>query len=416
MKLATIKQSIQIRMWSSLILKFIHSKDGASTSIRALVISMLILLLNMITGMITARVLGPAGRGDLAAIVLCAEMLAFTMTFGIPAALLYNMKRKPEEAAKLYISALMMTGVCSIAALGIGFTIIPYWLHSYSSEIIAYAQMAVLVTPVILITFIHKSMFRARNEFHIFNRLRMLLPLVTILMLITLFIGDWMTPLTAAMSYLLPYCPFVIWNMVRFVRMYKLKWNNAFNNLKDSILSLYHYGMRAYGVDFLGNIALYIDRVIVVGMLSPAHFGIYVVAVSLSRMVNIFQHSISLVLFPKASELTVDKIIILTTRVFRISNLVALVGVLILLWIAPIVLTLLYGEEFAGALNTFRVLVLEVMIGGINGCGQTWNCHDYASGRAYRLDTIVVCTGAYVWHHRSSVCTIGISNHSSFVY
>ena len=92
--------------------------------------------------------------------------------------------------------------------------------------------------------------------------------------------------------------------------------------------------------------------------------GLYAVAVSLSRMVNIFSTSIIAVLFPKASGLEKEQAVALTFRVFRISTFVALLASVCLMIVAPFVFHILYGPEFKEALGVFRLLLLEVSIGG----------------------------------------------------
>lgn len=59
----------------------------------------------------------------------------------------------------------------------------------------------------------------------------------------------------------------------------------AYQNLKR----LFTYGLGSYGNDLLGNFSTYIDQIVIVGLLRPADLGLYVVAVSLSRMVNFSQ-------------------------------------------------------------------------------------------------------------------------------
>lgn len=53
-----------------------------------------ILGLNVLTGIIIARFLGPEGRGEQAAMIMWPRFLAYSLTLGIPAALVYYMKKK----------------------------------------------------------------------------------------------------------------------------------------------------------------------------------------------------------------------------------------------------------------------------------------------------------------------------------
>lgn len=50
-------------VWSSL-RRFTKSKDNSSAAVKTMFVSVLILLVNMLTGVLTARYLGPTGRGN----------------------------------------------------------------------------------------------------------------------------------------------------------------------------------------------------------------------------------------------------------------------------------------------------------------------------------------------------------------
>lgn len=51
------------RVWSTF-RRFTKSKDNSSAAVKTMFVSVLILLVNMLTGVLTARYLGPTGRGS----------------------------------------------------------------------------------------------------------------------------------------------------------------------------------------------------------------------------------------------------------------------------------------------------------------------------------------------------------------
>ena len=61
---------------------------------------------------------------------------------------------------------------------------------------------------------------------------------------------------------------------------------------------LLSYGIRSYGIDLCGTLSLYVDQALVVRILQPSLMGTYVVALSLSRMLNVFHTAVVMVLFP----------------------------------------------------------------------------------------------------------------------
>ncbi|SEU00283.1 lipopolysaccharide biosynthesis protein [Paenibacillus sp. NFR01] len=346
-------------LWSML-RSFTKSKDNSSAAVKTMFVSVLILLVNMLTGVLTARYLGPSGRGEQTAMVNWSQFLAFSLSFGIPSALIYNAKKNPQEAGALYRMALLIAVGFGLLAMTIGIVVLPYWLNSFSESVVAFAQWSMLLCPLIVISQVNNAAFQFRGDYRTFNLMRYLIPLLTLALIGLLIVTDSINPYTTAMAYLLPSVPLFIGMTVSLLRTYKVKLRNASQNFKR----LFTYGLGSYGNDLLGQFSYYIDQIIIAGLLRPADLGLYAVAVSLSRMVNFFSTSITVVLFPKASELTKDEAVSLTFKAFRISTTCTLLASLLLMLAAPLVIPLLYGKEFNTALHVFRLLLLEVTISG----------------------------------------------------
>lgn len=339
---------------------FAKSKAHSSAAIKTLFFSVFVLLINMLTGVLTARFLGPTGRGEQTAMVTWSQFLAFCMTFGIPSALVYNAKRKPEDTGGLYATSVVMGIAFGILALLVGVFLIPVWLDSFSHDVILFSQLSMVLCPVIVISQINYAILQVRDEYKQYNRIRYLVPLTTLLLLAVLIVTGKMNAYTSAAAYLLPSLPFYVAMTVRMLRIYGSKLKVGISQFKR----LFTYGLGSYGNDLMGQVSTYIDQILIAGLLSPAELGLYAVAVSLAKMVNVFSNSIIVVLFPKASGLEKEEAIAITFRSFRISITVALLASGVLMLIAPFVLTLLYGTEFKAALTVFRLLLLQTAIGG----------------------------------------------------
>lgn len=346
-------------VWSSL-RRFTKSKDNSSAAVKTMFVSVLILLVNMLTGVLTARYLGPTGRGEQTAMVNWSQFLAFSMSFGIPSALIYNAKKNPDEAGVLYRVALLIGLVFGTMAMIIGIIVLPYWLKSFSHDVVVFAQWSMILCPLIVVSQVNNAAFQFRGDYRTFNWLRYLIPLLTLAAIGILILTGHMNPYTTALAYLVPSVPLFIGMTVALLRTYKVKLRDAYLNFKR----LFTYGMGSYGNDLLGQFSYYIDQIIIAGLLRPADLGLYAVAVSLSRMVNFFSNSITVVLFPKASEMSKDEAVALTFKAFRISTTCTLLGAVFLMLVAPFVIPLLYGKDFNTALTVFRLLLLEVTISG----------------------------------------------------
>ena len=134
--------------------------------------------------------------------------------------------------------------------------------------------------------------------------------------------------------------------------------------VRESARQLFAYGIRSYGIDLCGTMALYVDQALVVRLLEPGLMGTYVVALSLSRMLNAFHTSVVMVLFPKAVSCLPEEVAGMTSRAMRMSTMLATFAGIGIVALGPQVLSLLYGREYRGANVVLRILVVEVVLSG----------------------------------------------------
>ncbi|MGC6585155.1 lipopolysaccharide biosynthesis protein [Paenibacillus sp. Dod16] len=317
--------------------------------------NVLILGVNVLTGIIIARTLGPEGRGEQAAMIMWPQFLAYCLTLGMPSALVYYMKKKDGNQGSLYITALIMSLILGCVAIAIGAALIPFWMKGYSPEVIEFAVWALAVSPLAILGTINIAALQSREEYLLYNFMRYIPVLGTLILLCVLVATGNVTSFYTSIVYLFPAIPITIWITIKLVLHYKMKQRNKLESAKK----LLSYGVRSYGTDVAGTFSGYIDQILVVGLLSPASLGLYVVSLSLSKILNTIQTAITSVLFPKASGLQKAEAIRLTFKVYRVSTLVTLlVGVSVFL-IAPYLLILLYGQSFTDAVPIFRILIFQ---------------------------------------------------------
>lgn len=335
---------------------------GLGNVVQIFASNIFILGLNVFTGIIIARYLGPEGRGEQAAMIMWPQFLAYCLTLGIPAALVYSMKKKDEDNGSLYITALYLSVILGFIAIAIGAVIIPIWMKGYSEEVIGFAIWALIMSPIAMLGTINTAALQSREEYHLYNFIRYIPVLGTLVLLCGLVATNHVTPFYTSMAFLFPIIPITIWTTIKLVSHYKLKQKNKLKSSKK----LLSYGIRSYGTDVAGTFSGYIDQILVVGLLSPSSLGLYVVSLNLSKMLNSIQSAITSVLFPKASGLQQAEALQLTFKVYRISTVVTLfVGACVFI-VAPYILILLYGKSFIEAVSVFRILIFQTAIASIS--------------------------------------------------
>lgn len=338
----------------------LKGRGGTAATLQTLFARILVLGVNVATGIITARTLGPQGRGEQAAMILWYMFLGNTLTLGIPSALVYNFKRHPEEKSRFFAAALLLGTGAGLIATVLGIICMPWWLSQYSAEVIRAAQGFMLFAPIALVQLIILAALEAIGDFAASNRLRLLIPFITLMILLGLAAAGAVTPLSSSFAYTLNGLPIFFWALLRLWKLLKPSWQKIGQTTKQ----LLHYGLRSYGVDLLGALALQVDQVLVVGFLDPAAMGTYVVALSLSRMLNVFQFSIVAVLFPRTAARPTEEVIALTGRSARLTTTLTLLIGICIIALGPFLIQLLYGAEFIEATTVLYILVIEVIISG----------------------------------------------------
>lgn len=340
--------------------RIVKGRNGASAVMQSLLIKLLIIVINTATGIITARMLRPDGRGELAALILWPVFLANAMTLGVPSSLVYNLRRDPEREPQLLTGALVLGTSLGIVATLVGVMMMPHWLAQYRTETILIAQWMMLHAPLCTWMLVGRAALEARGAFGSSNATLFFTPLLGLGGLVVLSLAGAMTPFLASLTYVFNGVPVFGWMVWRLWRLFQLRWV-GWGGLRGAIRTLLPYGFRSYGIDLLGALSLQIDQALVVGFLSPAAMGTYVVALSLSRMLQLFQQAVVMVLFPKAAARPTDEVIALTGRAARISTALTLVaGIAVVCW-GQWMLRLLYGAEFVAATNLLRLLTLEAI-------------------------------------------------------
>jgi O-antigen/teichoic acid export membrane protein len=316
--------------------------------------------INAATGIITARALLPVGRGELAAMILWPVFLANTSTFGFPSALTFQMKSSPKRSSELLGAAFLLAILTSAAAIALGLLFMHSWIPQYSLKAILYAQIFLITTPLTSLLNVGRGAFMARGDFGVVNALLACSPALTLVLLIFLLLTRSLTPYSAAVAYVPVGVVPVGWMVWRLWQLFQ----PSLRSFRSSARLLFSYGARSYGIDLCGTMALYVDQVVVVRFLMPDMMGIYVVALSLSRMLNVFHTSVIMVLFPKAVSQSPETVREMTGRAMRMSTLLtASLAVCIAVLGAPL-LSLLYGHEFRSAAAVLRILVVEVVLAG----------------------------------------------------
>jgi O-antigen/teichoic acid export membrane protein len=316
--------------------------------------------INALTGILTARALRPAGRGELAAMILWPVLLANALSLGLPSALTFQLRRNPVQQPQLVGAAFLLALLSSAAAALLGAWFLPAWIPQYPPRVILFARIFLCTAPITSLLAVGRASLESRGDFALSNRILIWTPALTLLVLLGLLAAHAMTPFSAALAYVPTGILPLAWMLARLAQTFR----PSLAHFRASASALFSYGIRSYGIDLCGTMAVYVDQALVVRLLQPDRMGTYVVALSLSRILYALHSSVVMVLFPKAVSCPAQMVAQMTSRATRMSTAVAVLGGIGIVALGPQVLNLFYGKAYRGANVVLRILVLEVILSG----------------------------------------------------
>ena len=312
-----------------------------------------ITLMSVVTSLIGARALGPAGRGDLLVITLWPLVIAMLAVLGLPNAFRYWMAKDPSRCSRLFSNAVVYTVVAGAIGVVLSDFIVPHLIGQRSPEIMVLVRIYMINIPAVIFL----SLMRGLVGFS------------------TLWVFGRLTVATAACTMIAAQMISMLLALIAVMRELKPRWSPSWQEFRTSM----NYGLRDYAGEVSDFTTLRLDQMMLGGMASNTAMGLYVMAVRLSEITTIIAGALADALMPEvagsAKEDDPEAMLAKTLRLTLYANVIILVP----LWIAaPLMLRILFGQSFAPATGAFRWLLVAavvwsagtIVIRGLQGFGH----------------------------------------------
>jgi enterobacterial common antigen flippase len=351
-----------------------------------------ILLSGLATGVLTARLLEPQGRGVLAAVLFWPHLITSLGLLSLPSAMIFRQGRPDaDRAAVAATGAWLALGLSALAALA-GFLLLPLLLRQSSAGPLAQLYLLAFV-PFNFLALALLALDQADMRFARYNLVRLLPSGVYLVGLLVLCALDavsvaafvWASWLGTAVTAL--------------VRLYHsrdvLRARPALSEARE----LLAFGARLHGAALLAALLAGADRFVVITFWDDASLGLYVVALTLATAgLNVVTGAFNILLLPRlgdARDAAAQRRIMGET--LRYVSLLLTAGTAVMLLLCPWLLPFLFGAAYAGAIGLCVVLLLaylpmalcQVIIHGLSGTGD-WRPRILAQGLALAAFVVVV--------------------------
>jgi O-antigen/teichoic acid export membrane protein len=327
--------------------------------------NLLISVVGILSGVMAARLLGPKGRGELAAIQAWPTALAVLALLGTPEAVLYFCARDPRRRSEYLSAALVIASVGALAFSAVGFWAMPWLLASQNSRVVYGARIFLVQIWMYLLIAMPNEALRGNGSFAAWNLVR----IIPMLLWAGIFAAAWIVGARKPVSLACAYT--VVGWVVLGPEVLALRGNGFRLRVPrgTELRSMLRFGLPAAGTFMPRMLNLRLDQILMAGLMPPVALGQYVVAVAWSNAGAPLMHGVSAVIVPKLAPNAVGGVAgrgAGLAQATRIGVLLAALAAAGLLCLAAEGIRLLFGTRFSAAVPVARLLAIAGAVAGLN--------------------------------------------------
>ncbi len=321
-----------------------------------------ILGLGVMSGVASGRLLGPQGRGELAAITLWPFAFVYLVSMGLNQAIVFYSGGNRRASSEVLTATGLIGVVQSVLVICVGAALLPLLLREYSESIRHLAQLFLLCTPALILGGYPGNVFQGKQDLFRFNLLRMIAP------------GVYAAGVVALLILRRPSLPFVLCAQASgFVLALAVGCLFVFRQEAPDFLwgpstaaDLLTYGVKSH----LSNLASYlnqrVDQLVLSLLIPAAQLGLYAVAVTIAMSVTFFPAAVGLVVFSHGSNQAEIEIKRSIGKSLRISLLWLALGCSSLFFLVPFLIPAVLGSRFSGSILACKILLPGMLVWGLN--------------------------------------------------
>jgi O-antigen/teichoic acid export membrane protein len=321
-----------------------------------------VLGLGTFTGVAAARLLGPQGRGELAALILWPSVLVMLFSLGINQAIVFHTGQKRDGISEVGTASTLIGLAQSLGVVLVGLLVVPLALHAYSPQVRHWALIFLFSTPFLIFSGYPANLLQGRLDFLSFNFIRTISPLVYALGLVVLLLIRRANLQDVVAFQILGYVVAVAAGCSILLRKEKLRFS-----LKKRVMgSLLSFGWKTQLATVTSYINQRVDQLLLSLFVGPRELGLYVVAVTVSLALGFLPQASAMVTLAAGSNLPREGAKAVIGKSFRTSLVWLVGGCSALFVVAPWLITLVFGPKFMPSGLACRILLPGSIALGLN--------------------------------------------------
>ncbi|MGG3309616.1 oligosaccharide flippase family protein [Paenibacillus lautus] len=337
----------------------------------------MIMFITLLSGVLLARGLGADGRGKYIAITMWTNLLYWALSFGIYQTVLYYWKSHDKPKKVIFTTFLVYTLIACILAIIISeLVIVPLITVDYDTELVVAARIYFVGIIYLAFSDVLMASLAGDEKFGYSNILRIAIPGVTTLLMLSLFLFGILDARSALYASFITSSSLFVINLIKILKLnyigLKIDWPLMWKAFK--------YGAKSQGGDVAGMASNNSTQMILSVFLPPASLGLYSTAQSAISPLKTITSTIAITTQPKLTAEDIGKVHNRVTEIFRKSIILIGTSSIGLALVLPFLLPFVYGNEFEAAILPALVLLpnllfnslSNVLRNALNGAGMTF--------------------------------------------
>lgn len=362
-------------------------KDLLSSSV-AFVLSA---LLNLATGVLAARLLGPDGRGELAVIVLWPQLVATIGIALVTDAVVHASADRTAPYPRIFASAMACALLLTVPLVALGLFIESFVYGHYQPEVAALGRLYLLYIPVTMLATFAAAIFQGSLNFVAWNALNVFVSAAYLCFITLLLLGEAVSLRGFAISSLLANGATLL---LAFTLLAKRGWV-GFRPDPALMRRFLIYGAPIAAAHLLIVAGERLDQAVISQLRGERELGLYAVALGMSGPILGLGALLGALVLPKVThQTTLEGRVLVLARYLRLSVIAAFLGAIAVIVLAPLAVRILFGAAFLPAASLVQVIMLAVVPCVIRRLlAQAFKAYD-KTRLVFRMELITVAIGA----------------------
>lgn len=327
------------------------------------VTNVVIMGLTMANSVLLARLLGPAGRGDIAAAMLWPGMLIYLGSFGLFAGTLYRVAEPGARSGVVMFTSSLIALPLAALSMIVGYFIMPSVLQSQSPQVIHSSRVFLLVLPISLVALCGSHVLLGLMKIRVMNLLRLVVPCGYLIGTCVL----WRINRLNVTSVILLHLAL---NLLFLIGTLSALWTKELlRNPKFELplgLDMFRYGLKVH----VGAVGTIVNQNMSQAMLalfaSSAPLGIYVTAGSAAGVIQSLSQAVQMMAFPRIRGMSdpLEQQRLLSGILSKYCT-IALAGSILYGLAFPWLLVFVFGGQFRDGILPGELLIAAFLLAGV---------------------------------------------------